>query len=175
FIRHLPHDLVAAFKATLTETREADLQLHVIDVADPRRRENIEEVQSVLKEIEADEVPQLLVYNKIDALDDVSPRIDRDDQGQPIRVWLSAQTGEGCELLSEAISDLLAKKMLSGTLLLAPQYGRLRASLFSLSAVHEERFDEHGNWLLDVRLPMVEWNRLIKEFGPEIEGFINRD
>ena len=175
FIRHLPHDLVAAFKATLTETREADLQLHVIDVADPRRRENIEEVQSVLKEIEADEVPQLLVYNKIDALDDVSPRIDRDDQGQPIRVWLSAQTGEGCELLSEAISDLLAKKMLSGTLLLAPQYGRLRASLFSLSAVHEERFDEHGNWLLDVRLPIVEWNRLIKEFGPEIEGFINRD
>jgi GTP-binding protein HflX len=65
--------------------------------------------------------------------------------------------------------------MLSGTLLLAPQYGRLRASLFSLSAVHEERFDEHGNWLLDVRLPIVEWNRLIKEFGPEIEGFINRD
>ncbi len=175
FIRHLPHDLVAAFKATLTETREADLQLHVIDVADPRRKENIEQVQEVLKEIEADDVPQLLVYNKIDALDDVTPRIDRDDEGQPIRVWLSAKTGEGCELLSEAISDLLAKKMLSETLLLAPQYGRLRASLFNLSAVHNERFDEQGNWLLDVRLPMIEWNRLIKDFGPEIESFISCD
>ena len=174
-IRHLPHDLVAAFKATLTETREADLQLHVIDVADPRRKENIEQVQEVLKEIEADDVPQLLVYNKIDALDDVTPRIDRDDEGQPIRVWLSAKTGEGCELLSEAISDLLAKKMLSETLLLAPQYGRLRASLFNLSAVHNERFDEQGNWLLDVRLPMIEWNRLIKDFGPEIESFISCD
>ena len=86
FIRHLPHDLVAAFKATLTETREADLQLHVIDVADPRRKENIEQVQSVFTEIEADEVPQLLVYNKIDALDDVAPRIDRNDEGQPVRV-----------------------------------------------------------------------------------------
>ena len=173
FIRHLPHDLVAAFKATLTETREADLQLHVIDVADPRRKENIEQVQEVLKEIEADEVPQLLVYNKIDALDEVTPRIDRDDEGQPIRVWLSAKTGEGCELLSEAISDLLAKQMLNETLLLAPQYGRLRASLFNLSAVHNERFDEQGNWLLDVRLPMIEWNRLIKDFGPEIESFIS--
>ena len=62
--------------------------------------------------------------------------------------------------------------MLSETLLLAPQYGRLRSSLFSLSAVSDERFDEQGNWLLDVRLPVVEWNRLIKEFGPEIAGFI---
>lgn len=175
FIRHLPHDLVAAFKATLTETREADLQLHVIDVADPRRKENIEQVQAVLKEIEADNVPQLLVYNKIDALDDVIPRIDRDDEGQPIRVWLSAKTSAGCELLSLAISDLLAKKMLVGQLLLTPHYGRLRASLFSLNAVNQERFDEHGNWLLDVRLPTVEWNRLLKEFGPEIESFICRD
>jgi GTP-binding protein HflX len=175
FIRHLPHDLVAAFKATLTETREADLQLHVIDVADPRRKENIEQVQSVLKEIEADEVPQLLIYNKIDALEDVQPRIDRDDLGKPIRVWLSAQTGQGCELLSEAISDLLAKKMFSETLLLAPQYGRLRAALFNLSAVHNECIDEQGNWLLDIRLPMVEWNRLIKEFGSEIEEFVSEN
>lgn len=175
FIRHLPHDLVSAFKATLTETREADLQLHVIDVADPRRKENIEQVQAVLKDIEADDVPQLLVYNKIDALDDVIPRIDRDDEGQPIRVWLSAKTSAGCELLSLAISDLLAKKMLVGQLLLTPHYGRLRASLFSLNAVNQERFDEHGNWLLDVRLPTVEWNRLLKEFGPEIESFICRD
>ena len=172
FIRHLPHDLVAAFKATLTETREADLQLHVIDVADPRRKENIEQVQSVLKEIEADEVPQLLVYNKIDALDDVAPRIDRNDEGQPIRVWLSARTGVGCELLSEAINELLAKKMLAESLKLPPQHGRIRAALFNLNAVHEECFDEQGNWLLSVRLPMAEWNRLKKEMGQDLDSFI---
>jgi len=172
FIRHLPHDLVDAFKATLIETREADLQLHVIDVADPRRKENIEQVQSVLKDIDADEVPQLLVYNKIDMLDDVTPRIDRDEQGQPIRVWLSAQAGSGCELLSEAISDLLAKKMLAEKLKLPPQWGKLRAALYNLSAVHNEAFDEQGSWLLDVRLPQVEWNRLRKEMGHEIDSFI---
>jgi len=172
FIRHLPHDLVDAFKATLIETREADLQLHVIDVADPRRKENIEQVQSVLKDIDADEVPQLLVYNKIDMLEDVTPRIDRDDQGQPIRVWLSAQAGSGCELLSEAISDLLAKKMLTEKLKLPPQWGKLRAALYNLSAVHNEAFDEQGSWLLDVRLPQVEWNRLRKEMGHEIDSFI---
>jgi len=172
FIRHLPHDLVAAFKATLTETREADLQLHVIDVADPRRKENIEQVQSVLKEIEADEVPQLLVYNKIDALDDVAPRIDRNDEGQPVRVWLSARTGVGCELLSEAINELLAKKMFADELKLAPQYGRIRAALFNLNAVHQESFDEQGNWLLSVRLPMADWNRLKKEMGQELDSFV---
>jgi len=175
FIRHLPHDLVAAFKATLTETREADLQLHVIDVADPRRKENIEQVQSVLKEIEADEVPQLLVYNKIDALDDVAPRIDRNDEGQPVRVWLSARTGVGCELLSEAINELLAKKMFADELKLPPQHGRIRAALFNLNAVHQECFDEQGNWLLSVRLPMAEWNRLKKEMGQDLDSFVVTD
>ncbi|MGO2011443.1 MAG: ribosome rescue GTPase HflX [Pseudoalteromonas sp.] len=172
FIRHLPHDLVAAFKATLIETREADLQLHVIDAADPRSKENIEQVQSVLKEIDADEVPQLLVHNKIDMLEGITPRIDRDEQGQPIRVWLSAQAGFGCELLSEAISELIAKKMLAEKLKLPPEWGKLRAALYNLSAVHNEAFDEQGSWLLDIRLPQVEWNRLRKEMGHEIDAFI---
>ena len=103
FIRHLPHDLVAAFKATLTETREADLQLHVIDVADPRRKENIDQVHAVLQEIEADEIPQLFVYNKIDLLDNVAPKIERDEQGKPVGVWLSAQNKIGLSLLLQAI------------------------------------------------------------------------
>jgi GTP-binding protein HflX len=172
FIRHLPHDLVAAFKATLTETREADLQLHVIDVADNRRKENIAEVQSVLKEIEADEIPQLLVYNKIDLLEDVRPRIDYNDEGQPIRVWLSAHSGEGTELLSEAISQLLAKKIFNHTLRIPPAFGRLRGALFNLNAVQQEGYDESGNWLVSVRLPAVDWERLKKEQGMEIEKFI---
>ncbi|BBN80621.1 GTPase HflX [Pseudoalteromonas sp. A25] len=172
FIRHLPHDLVAAFKATLTETREADLQIHVVDVADNRRKENIEEVQSVLKEIEADDIMQLLVYNKIDLLEDVRPRIDRNDEGQPIRVWLSAHSGVGTELLSQAISELLAKKIFHHTLCIPPALGRLRGALFNLNAVQQEDYDEQGNWLLQVRLPQIDWERLKKDQGMDIEKFI---
>ncbi|STW48337.1 GTP-binding protein HflX [Klebsiella pneumoniae] len=104
FIRHLPHDLVAAFKATLQETRQATLLLHVIDAADVRVQENIDAVNTVLAEIEADEIPALLVMNKIDMLDDFEPRIDRDDENKPIRVWLSAQTGVGVPLLFSGIN-----------------------------------------------------------------------
>lgn len=95
FIRHLPHDLVAAFKATLQETRQASLLLHIIDAADPRVAENMAAVDTVLAEIEADEIPTLLVMNKIDLLDDFVPRIDRNEDNLPVRVWLSAQTGAG--------------------------------------------------------------------------------
>ncbi len=104
FIRHLPHDLVAAFKATLQETRQATLLLHVIDAADVRVQENIDAVNTVLAEIEADEIPALMVMNKIDMLDDFEPRIDRDDENKPIRVWLSAQTGVGVPLLFSGIN-----------------------------------------------------------------------
>jgi GTP-binding protein HflX len=175
FIRHLPHDLVSAFKATLTETREADLQLHVIDVADERRQENIEQVNAVLKEIEADEVPQLLIYNKIDLVEELSPRIDRDDEGNPIRVWLSAQTGAGCELLLEAISERLSDQVLACTLELSGKYGALRGALYRLSCITDEQFDDLGNWLLDIRLPMIDWNRLKKEYGNEIDELIKLD
>lgn len=172
FIRHLPHDLVAAFKATLTETREADLQLHVIDAADARRRENIEQVQHVLEEIEAHEIPQLLVYNKIDQLEGVEPRIDRDDTNKPTRVWLSAQQGQGVELLTQAISELLAKAMLNAQLVLPPSEGRLRAALHELQGVTDESYDEQGNSLLTVKVPMVQWHKLKKELGSHIEQYI---
>ena len=112
FIRHLPHDLVAAFQATLQETQEADLLLHVIDVADARKLDNIEQVTNVLTEIEANDIPQLLVCNKIDALDEpLRPRIDRNDEGVPTRVWISAQQGLGMELLPQALTELLAGKI----------------------------------------------------------------
>lgn len=172
FIRHLPHDLVAAFKSTLAETREADLQLHVVDVADARRQENIEQVQDVLREIDADDVPQLLVYNKIDLVEEVSPRIDRNDEGRPIRVWLSAQTGVGCELLLQAIGECLAEQMFDENMCIPPKLGRLQGALYRLNAVQKESFDEHGNWLLDVRLPMSDWQRLKKEFGEQITELV---
>jgi GTP-binding protein HflX len=172
FIRHLPHDLVAAFKATLTETREAELLLHVIDIADDRRTENIEQVEEVLKEIDAGEVPQLLICNKIDALENVQPRIDRDDTGLPIRVWLSAQKGIGIELLFQALSERLGKQIIKYNLRLPASEGKLRSIFYQLNCIEEESYDEFGDCLLKVKLPAREWNRLIKLNEADIEGFI---
>ena len=99
FIRHLPHDLVAAFKATLQETQEADILLHVVDASDDRFRENIQAVHEVLEEIDAHEVPTLVVMNKIDNLEEQKPRIERDEEGVPRTVWVSAMDGLGIDLL----------------------------------------------------------------------------
>ena len=142
----------------------------LVDVADNRRQENIEQVQDVLREIEADDVPQLLIYNKIDLVEEVSPRIDRNDEGRPIRVWLSAQTGEGCELLLQAVGECLAEQMFHQNLSIPPKLGKLQGALYRLNAVQSENFDESGNWLLDIRIPMADWQRLKKEFGEQIEG-----
>ena len=172
FIRHLPHDLVAAFKATLQETREADLQLHVIDCADERMDDNIAQVQHVLAEIEADDLPQLLVYNKVDALPDGKPRIERNDEGKPVAVWLSALTGEGCELLLQVITELLLPGIVVQTLCLPAGAGRLRSLFYQLKAIRKESYGAEGELLLEVRLPQSEWNRLLKQEGEALTAFI---
>ncbi len=137
FIRHLPHDLVAAFKATLQETRQASLLLHVIDAADPRVDENIEAVNTVLAEIDSDEIPTLLVMNKIDMLDDFVPRIDRNDENLPIRVWLSAASGEGIPLLYQALTERLSGEIAHYELRLPPRAGRLRSRFYQLQAIEK--------------------------------------
>jgi len=172
FIRHLPHDLVAAFKATLTETREAELLLHVVDISDDRRSENIEQVEYVLSEIEADEVPQLVICNKIDNLDDVQPRIDRDDQGRPIRVWLSAQANIGIDLFYTALSERLGNQIVESTLVIPPSAGKLRGVLYRLNCIQDEHYDDQGYCHLDIKLPKREWNRLVKQEANEIEQYI---
>ncbi|OKY26842.1 ribosome rescue GTPase HflX [Thalassotalea sp. PP2-459] len=172
FIRHLPHDLVAAFKATLTETREAEILLHVIDIADERRSENIEQVQAVLDEIDAGDVPQLLICNKIDMLEDGEPRIDRDESGLPIRVWLSAQAGIGIDLLFMALSERMARKIVQFSLKIPPAYGKLRGELYDLNCIERESYDEQGNCLIEVKLPEQEWNKLRKQDEVHIERFI---
>jgi len=172
FIRHLPHDLVAAFKATLTETREAELLLHVVDIADDRRSENIEQVEYVLAEIEADNVPQLIICNKIDCLDDVEPRIDRDGQGVPIRVWLSAQANIGIELLFSALSERLDNQVVEYQLVIPPSAGKLRGSLYKLNCILSESYDDLGYCHLDIKLPTREWHRLIKHDTHEVERYI---
>jgi len=160
FISHLPHKLVEAFKATLEETLNADLLLHVIDASSEERDEAIFQVQEVLAEIGADKIPQLRVYNKIDLLEQV-PRIDRDAQGKPERVWLSAATGAGTDLLLEAVAELVGNDMVEQQLELSPGQGRLRAALYRLGAVEEETHGDDGSAHLSVRLPRADWDRLM--------------
>ena len=176
FIRHLPHDLVAAFKATLQETQEADLLLHVIDVADERQAENIHQVQEVLQEIGADEIPQLLICNKIDQLKNSAARIDTDDQGMPIRVWLSAQTGDGIDLLQQALVQRLRPQMVNVSLRIPPSMGKLRGKLYAMKSVTAEQTCDDGKLALQVRMSAVDWQRLSKqvaeEYGDALQGFV---
>ncbi len=165
FIAHLPHKLVEAFKATLEETLNAELLLHVIDAASAEREDNIYQVREVLEEIGASSIPRLEVYNKLDLLE-MEPRIDRDAEGRPQRVWLSAVTGAGTELLLQAVSELVGEDMVNEELELAPDQGGLRAALYRLGAVESEGYTEDGRTHLQVRLPRAEWNRLMKK-GPE--------
>jgi GTP-binding protein HflX len=165
FIAHLPHRLVEAFKATLEETLNADLLLHVVDAASEDRDRNMGEVQDVLAEIGAQDIPQLQVFNKLDLLEQ-SPRLERNANGVVERVWLSATTGAGTELLLQAIAELVGHDMVSEELYLAPHEGGLRAALYKLGAVETEDFADNGVAHLSVRLPRADWNRLMKK-GPE--------
>jgi GTP-binding protein HflX len=171
FIRHLPHDLVAAFKATLQETRDADLLLHVMDISDERQADNQRQVDAVLAEIDASETPQLLVCNKIDCVEDVRPRIDYDDEGIPQRVWLSAQSGEGIDLLLQALQERLSKQMVCEYLRLPPAEGKLRSQLYQLDCIESEQILDDGDMLVSVRLPAVEWQRLLKNYAGRLTGF----
>lgn len=171
FIRHLPHDLVAAFKSTLQETRDADIQLHVIDMADERREENIRQVQLVLQEIDAAHIPQLWVFNKIDQLGQL-PRIEYNELGLPKAVYLSALTGEGIGLLQQALVALLSQQHIQLSLLLPPDAANWRARLFQLQAVQQEAYLENGDCLLQIQLSAAQWARLQKQSEQQIENYI---
>ncbi|WOG28533.1 ribosome rescue GTPase HflX [Endozoicomonas sp. 8E] len=172
FIRHLPHKLVEAFRATLEETRQADLLLHVIDAHDPERLENIREVHEVLKEIDANEVPTLQIYNKIDLLAEVTPKIQRDDNGQPERVWVSAKDGAGLELIEQAITELLGDDMVQGRLMLQANQGKIRARLYQIGAIQSEEYSDKGELLLDIRMPRSDFERVAKQEGLETDCLI---
>ncbi len=159
FIRHLPHDLVAAFRSTLQETKDADLLLHVVDAGAEERDEQMATVRGVLEEIGAKDVPQLLVFNKIDLTGD-APRLDRDADGLPQRVWLSALTGDGFAELRHAIAELTRDETVDGWLHLGPGQARVRARLFDLGAVREEEDRREGGWRMHVRMPLREYRQL---------------
>lgn len=163
FIRHLPHNLVAAFKATLEETQEADLLLQVIDSSDPRCHENIDAVETVLEEIGANTVPQIKVFNKIDLLADQLPQIDYTTDAQPSQVWLSAHTGAGLELLRTAITEKLSHLLVEHEICLTNEQGKLRAKLYELHAVKNETIDENGVYHLQISLPASIYQQLFPQ------------
>jgi GTP-binding protein HflX len=163
FIRHLPHKLVDAFRATLEETCSATLLLHIIDCHDENRLDNIKQVELVLAEIGANEIPTLMVYNKLDLLDDREPRVDRDEEGVPNRVWLSAQSGEGLDFLRQVIAELLGNEIVHKTIEFNPQLGKLRALLYAGSAVVSEQTDEAGKTLLELRMQKSDYNKVLRQ------------
>ena len=155
----------------MQETVEASLLLHVIDAADARKIENIEAVNLVLEEIKADKVPVLLVYNKIDLLENVAPHIEYDDENKPVAVYLSAHSGEGLDLLLEAIKVRLKNEILSFTLTLLPQERKIRHALYQLDSIRHEQISDEGEFILNVQIDKVEWLKLCKQF-PKLSEII---
>ena len=161
FIRDLPHELIAAFRSTLQEAREADLILHLIDASDPNRWQRIRQVNAVLKELDADRVPQIRVYNKIDKLDR-QPRLTNNRNGEGRAVWLSAVSGDGVSLLLESIGKRLRRKMIHGIIRLQPSQGRQRALLFEMGAVLQEKSADDGGWIVELEMVEREFRRFVK-------------
>ncbi len=171
FIKELPHELVAAFKATLQEAKEADLILHVIDASDKNRLQRIRQVNNVLKQLDADKVPQIRVYNKIDKLEFESNKIRLGHQSLK-SVWLSALTGEGLNSILNAISDFISKNVILGCIELTNKQGRQRAKLFEMGAVREENILKDGSWELLLKIKKQDIQRFLKKEGMKANAFV---
>jgi GTP-binding protein HflX len=162
FVSRLPHELVAAFRSTLQETVEADLLIHVIDAHSHQRAEQVAEVEDVLAQIGAEGVPRIEVYNKIDLMPEAQPRVEYNEQGEAVRVWLSAATGSGVEGLMEALTRRFRSDIVNGHVLLGPADGRLRALLFEQGAIQCENHLKDGGWELEVQMKRRDYERLRK-------------
>jgi len=174
FVRQLPHELVAAFRATLEETLEADLLLHLVDAHDPERHTRIEQVNEVLDAIGAEAVPQIQVYNKID-LSAEPPRLLRDVQGRVTRLWCSARSGEGLDLLEQALGEFFLADQLQGWLQLPAGAGRLRAAIYRTGRILQDVTDESGGWWLEVRISQRELEALYRREGQQYALFASRE
>jgi GTPase len=170
FVRDLPHELVAAFRSTLQEAREASLLLHVIDAADPHRSERIAQVNNVLEEVGAGSIPQIEVFNKIDLLGE-TPRVEvaaegvEGEEGQARRVWLSARSGAGTDSLLAAIGRFLGPELVHRHVLLGPEDGRARARFFAAGAVVSEQSLPTGESDLEVSMPARAFEQLCRTEG----------
>ena len=168
FIRHIPHDLVEAFHATLEEIREADLLLHIVDVTTDQRHSQIEQVNQVINEIGAEAIPQIEVYNKIDLNKEISARVEMNENNSLSRVWLSSSTGEGVDGLLMAITQFIRSRVQHRRLNLPATAGKLRAHLFDMGVVRNERPDEKGGWVMEVDMELQRLDQLFQESGLEL-------
>ena len=159
FVRHLPHELVESFHATLEETLEADLLLHVIDSSSPEMHEQIKAVKSVLAEINND-VPVLNVYNKIDLTGEPA-QIKYSEPGKPSRVYVSAKEDLGMSMLHTAVQQLLTGKLNTFELTLPFDAGNLKNELYRLDVVEQEGYAETGHEILTLRLPTDKLQQLL--------------
>jgi GTP-binding protein HflX len=166
FVSDLPHELIAAFRATLQEAREAELLVHVIDASDPYRAEREQDVDTVLESIGAGRTPVIRVFNKIDRTGQ-EVVLRRDEAGVPVSISVSAVSGDGIEELRQAIGELLANDRINRWIELDGQDARLRAHLFDLGVVSEERITENGSWMMHVDLPLETAERLARMPGSE--------
>jgi GTPase len=159
FVRALPHELIAAFRSTLQEARDADLLLHVVDANDPLRNERVEQVREVLKGIGAGEIRELLIFNKIDLSGD-KPRSIEGADGVATQVWASAANGAGLDGLREALAHAVRPNQVRRTFHLQLQAAGVRSDLYSRNAVRAERQCEDGSWDMDVELDLAEVAKL---------------
>ena len=162
FVRDLPHELVAAFRATLTETRDAALLLHVIDATDPHHDDRMRQVETVLEEIGASEVDTIRVYNKMDKA--------RNGHGEPratdgAKIAVSAVTGDGLPALLREIRSRVIGCPVAGQVDLGPEHSRIRAKLFDWHAVRHEELNPSGGWTIDVELSARRWRELCQAEG----------
>ncbi|MEM7083650.1 MAG: ribosome rescue GTPase HflX [Pseudomonadota bacterium] len=160
FVESLPHELVAAFRSTLEETLDATLLLHVVDASDPERRERISQVNGVLRDIGAEDIPQQIVFNKIDLLNETDVPMTDPEQGV---VWVSAERGDGIDGLLGRIDHELRGKRRQGWMQIAGSEGRLRAALYELKAVLDEQTLENGDLVLSLDLDEQSIRRIQRE------------
>ena len=160
FIRDLPHHLVEAFRATLEETQQADLLLHVIDISDPQWRDTVSAVQHVLDDLGVNDIPVIQVFNKIDMVEGWEPKVDY--QEGSCKVWISAASGLGLDLLKEAISAQLHGRVLIETIIVKNTQAKLRAQLYQLNAILAETINEEGDWVLKIRITPDQKKRLFE-------------
>jgi GTP-binding protein HflX len=163
FIRDLPHELIESFKATLDEVKEADLLIHIIDVDQEQRQQRIDEVNQVISMIGASHVTQIEVYNKIDMHSAQKRRIEISENNKITRIWLSSRTGEGVDLLLEAMNRYLNKHKRPHYINIPVSAGQLRAKLFDIGAVKQENIDDMGGWVMKVELEEYKMHKLCKE------------
>jgi GTP-binding protein HflX len=165
FVRALPHELIAAFRSTLQEAREADLLLHVVDASDPLRDERMVQVRDVLAGIGAGDIRELKVFNKIDLMGAEGPRIVTGSDGIPAQAWVSAQSGAGLNELREAVAQAVRPNQVRRTLHLDMLAAALRSDLYRREAVRAERQCDDGSWELDVELDPSEMAKILGSRG----------